>query len=93
MNQIDNLCINRALQDDVLLNNTLVLDALLLSERRTTTDLPSSNFFDTYQNGVQNTEIKEFMRKIVANWMLEVRLIFCLQKSLITDYSSENECI
>ena len=72
MEQIESYCIKRAYPDPVLLCDSTVLQTLLQSERRTMKELPSPKFFDTDQNGLRKTEIKTFMRKVVANWMLEV---------------------
>jgi len=57
-------CIKRAFEDPVLLNDSRVLDMLLDTECKY---LPSPNYFKCVQS-----EVKPFMRKIVANWMLEV---------------------
>jgi len=57
-------CIKRAFEDPVLLNDDRVLKTLLHTEEKY---LPSPSYFKCVQ-----TDIKPFMRKIVANWMLEV---------------------
>lgn len=55
----------RAYPDPVLLNDERVLENLLKTEERYT---PSGSYFDCVQR-----ELTPQMRKIVAEWMLEVR--------------------
>jgi len=62
----------RAYEDPVLIKDSRILETLLLTEERDMELLPSSNFFDCYDGPHKEREIKSFMRKIVANWMLEV---------------------
>jgi cyclin D2 len=57
-------CCRRAFEDPVLLKDDRVLQNLLIVEERY---LPSPSYFKIVQ-----TDIKPFMRKMVANWMLEV---------------------
>lgn len=62
----ENECECRAYPDPVLLNDERVLQNLLKTEERYT---PSScSYFECVQ-----TDITPQMRKIVAEWMLEVR--------------------
>lgn len=56
--------IRRAYEDPILLRDDRVLQNLLKTEDRY---LPSQNYFKCVQ-----TDIKPFMRKMVATWMLEV---------------------
>ncbi|XP_013410672.1 G1/S-specific cyclin-D2 [Lingula anatina] len=56
--------IKRAYEDPVLLKDNRVLETLLRTEERY---LPSASYFKCVQ-----TDIKPFMRKMVATWMLEV---------------------
>ena len=57
-------CIKRAFEDPVLLKDARVLNTLLDTEEKY---LPSPSYFKCVQS-----DVKPFMRKIVANWMLEV---------------------
>ena len=65
--------IKRAFEDSVLIDDSNVLEILFLSEEEDVQLLPDSDFYDKCdeKTGVK-PEIKPFMRKIVANWMLEV---------------------
>eukprot|EP00493_Phyllostaurus_siculus_P024508 UN24848 len=56
--------IKRAFEDPVLLKDYRVLHYLLHSEDKY---LPATSYFSCVQ-----TDIKPFMRKMVATWMLEV---------------------
>ena len=56
--------INRAFEDPVLLEDDRVLRSLLLSEDKY---VPQSCYFSCVQ-----TDIRPFMRKMVADWMAEV---------------------
>ena len=64
--------IKRAFEDPVLIKDSLILETLLITEERDMENLPSSNFFDCHDGPHKERDIKVFMRKIVANWMLEV---------------------
>ncbi|CAG2102160.1 unnamed protein product [Medioppia subpectinata] len=66
---MDLLCIEvkgepRATSDPVFLDDDRILKNLMLTEERYTI---SSSYFKCFQ-----TELKPYMRKVVANWMLEV---------------------
>ena len=68
-------CFRRAFEDPVLLSDDRVLKNLLVTEDKY---LPSANYFKCVQ-----TDIKLFMRKMVADWMLEVTSSFVARSSLI----------
>ena len=59
-------CFRRAFEDPVLLRDERVLQNLLTTEEKY---LPSPSYFKCVQ-----TDIKLFMRKMVADWMLEVKI-------------------
>ena len=63
-------CFRRAFEDPVLLRDDRVLHNLLTTEEKY---LPSPSYFKCVQ-----TDIKLFMRKMVADWMLEVNFL-CLR--------------
>lgn len=70
MAQLDLLCMERTSEpkaycDPVFLDDDRVLKNLMLTEDRY---VISSSYFKCVQ-----TELKPYMRKIVASWMLEVR--------------------
>ena len=60
-------CFRRAFEDPVLLRDDRVLHNLLTTEEKY---LPSLSYFKCVQ-----TDIKLFMRKMVADWMLEVNFL------------------
>ncbi len=68
-------CFRRAFEDPVLLQDERVLQNLLTTEEKY---LPSSTYFNCVQ-----TDVKGFMRKMVADWMLEVRKTHQTLKVLI----------
>ena len=59
--------IRRAFEDVTLLKDSRVLHNLLFMEDKY---LPFSDYFKCVQN-----EVKPFMRKIVAAWMLEIHIL------------------
>lgn len=61
-----------ALEDPVLLNHPNVLERLLSLQYTT---MPPQDYFQFIQ-----TDIEPFMRKLVATWMLEVRILFFYTK-------------
>ena len=68
---LENNEIKHAFEDHVLLNDATVLDTLLATEEK-----DHMTLMNTCNNcNVTKTEIKPFMRRIVANWMLEVRFL------------------
>ena len=59
--------VKRSFEDPVLLKDDRVLQNLLATEDRY---LPAPSYFNCVQ-----TDIKPFMRKMVATWMLEVKRV------------------
>ena len=66
--------VKRAYEDPVLLEDDRVLHNLLTTEDKY---LASPNYYKCVQ-----TDIQPFMRKMVSNWMLQVRIVHCLFSSL-----------
>lgn len=62
--------IKRAKLDPVLIKDERVLQNLLKLEERY---LPSTSYFECVQR-----DVKPYMRKVVATWMLEVRNVCCI---------------
>jgi len=66
---VENNEIKRAFEDPTLLNDATILETLLATEEKDNKKLVETSCRNC--NG-RKTEIKPFMRRIVANWMLEV---------------------
>lgn len=66
---VENYEVKRAFEDPTLLRDANILDTLLATEEKDNKKLQETSCKNC--NG-RKTEIKPFMRRIVANWMLEV---------------------
>ena len=69
---VENYEIKRAFEDPTLLRDANILDTLLATEEKDNKKLQETSCRNC--NG-RKTEIKPFMRRIVANWMLEVSFV------------------
>ena len=72
--------LRQSYKDPVLINDDRVLNNLLTSEERY---MPNGSYFKVVQN-----DIKQYMRKMVGTWMLEVKycVVIIFNKSSIIRY-------